>query len=164
MIKKVQRYLHKVSNFICYIKSGNFDKDRVDLDDEIHFTEHTIFVAPVIPCFDLLRVNQNENQLIEELSRTIGKRILFNPTNIGMEHWFFGFGYVMRKKNRVPRFRSVGKPINYEKHMISTDILIYPHRDLARTALLYSFNKNAIDLCELEYYKEDNGHETVIQA
>lgn len=56
----------------------------------------------------------------------------------------------------LPRLQLVGRKIEPEKVIQITEIMIYPHPDLARTSMLYDFNTYGIDLQELEYYKIEN--------
>ena len=162
MIAKIKSYFNQVNNAVCFIKPGDYEKEHLIVDGEIHFIEHTIYIAPTSQCFHMATVNNFEKHLIEGFEISVGKRILFNPTTINMDHWFFGFGFNMVRQKEAPRLRIVGKKIDCKELILTTDVLIYPHLDLARTAMLYGFNKNAIDLQELEYYKIDGQNGIVL--
>jgi hypothetical protein len=157
MIDSVKSYFKQLNDTICFVKSGVFEQDHIKIDGEYHFTENTIYIAPKTPCFDTEKIQQIEKSIIRGILKNSGERLHFHPTNISQGHWFFGFGFTMACKETVPRLQVVGRPIDHQNFLLANDYLIYPHMDIARTAMLHDINKHAIDLQEMQYYQCDDG-------
>ena len=46
MIDKIKSFFNRLDDTICYIKSGDYEKDHSKVDGKIHFIDHTLFIAP----------------------------------------------------------------------------------------------------------------------
>lgn len=164
MIDKIKSFFDRLDDTFCFIKPGNYEKDCRKIEGEIHFIDHTLFIAPKTPCFDLRKVKQLEKNIIAGFERHLKKEIYFNPTcriRGEIEMWVYGFGFIRRHKEMLPPLRPVGRKTEPEMVIHTTEIMIYPHLDLARTAMLYDFNPCGIDLQDLEYYKLENTYGVV---